>query len=123
MMNEREYNKLKRAIEAEYHRKLEALEMVWRMSGGAFPTDSKPAGLTLGRGSTLNAVRSVLEDLQGEFTLRDVAQEITAKDPAFVATMKRSSISSTLKRLAEKGEIELVAAGSGKRASRYRVVR
>ena len=119
-MHEREYKKLKREIQAEYDEKIKALEMVWRMSGGASQSASKNSGTAIGKGSLLQAVRYALPKISGEFTLREVIKQIQADNPVFAETLKRASLSSTLKRLANDKEIVLVMEGKGKRASKFR---
>src|SRR5437879_1070823 len=119
-MNQREYERLKGEAAAEYKKKLEAIDLVWRMSGGTSQNGSNPDVGHVGKGSLLQAVKQAVQFLTGEFTLRDVEKQIQATDSVFAAKIKRPSLSSTLKRLAEDKDIVLVAAGSGKRASKYR---
>ncbi len=119
-MNEREYNRLKAEAEIEYRRKLEAIEMVWKLSGGANRNGTEVIGAIVGKGLLLKAVRHALEDIRGDFTIHDIENWIRRNNPSLAATLKRPSLSGTLKRLAKDGTITLVAAGSGKRASKYR---
>ena len=120
VMNQREYEKLKAEAAAEYRRKLEAIEVVWKMTGGLSKNGTSTDETPIGKGSLQQAVKHALQFITAEFTLRDVEKQIQATDSAFAAKIKRPSLSSTLKRLATDKEIVLVAAGSGKRASRYR---
>ncbi|SRR5712692_2817014 len=121
-MNQREYDKLKADAAAEYRRKLEAIETVWRMTGGASPNgaSANATSTPIGKGALQQAVKNTLQFISGEFTLRDVEKQIQATDSALAAKIKRPSLSSALKRLASEKEIVLVTAGSGKRASKYR---
>jgi hypothetical protein len=125
-MNYREYQRLKAEAEAEYRRKIEAIETVWKLSGGASPipstNGSRPNENGITRGSLQEAVRHAYKLLSGEFTHRDVYNQIVASDPIFAAKIKckMPSLSGTLKRLADDKELVLVEAGSGKRASKYR---
>jgi hypothetical protein len=119
-MNIREYERLKVEAAAEYRRKLEAIETVWRMSGGASQNDADAQATTLGKGSLHQAVKNAVQVISGEFTHRDVEKQIQVSDPAIAAKVKRPSLSSALKRLADEKEIVLVSAGRGKRASKYR---
>ncbi len=120
-MQEREYRRLRRRIEAEYQEKIKALDMVYQMSNG---TASK--GLEASRtsnakkGALLNVVRKVLPDIHGEFTQRTVIEKLREKNPD--VAVKRASLSSTLRRLADDKEIELLELGAGKRPSRYKVI-
>jgi hypothetical protein len=119
-MNQREYDKLKADAAAEYRRKLEAIETVWRMTGGASPNGASADSTPIGKGALQQAVKNTLQFISGEFTLRDVEKQIQATDSALAAKIKRPSLSSALKRLASEKEIVLVTTGSGKRASKYR---
>ncbi len=119
-MNEREYKRLKSEAEAEYRRKLEAIETVWKMSGGASRNGAEAPSQVFGKGVLLKAVRHTLEEIRGDFTVRDIESRIRIFNPTLAATVRRPSLSSTLKRLEESHEVELVLAGSGKRPSKYR---
>jgi len=114
-MNEREYDRLRNEIEAEYHKKIEALELIWRMSNKA------PTGLmTNGRGALLGAVRDAVNQLYATFTIRDVEKVIKQQNAVVGSHVRRASLSNTLKRLVEDGLLELVEKGQGKRPSSYR---
>ena len=119
-MHEREYLRMKRQIEADYRKKLDALELVWGMAGGSASSSPSTSSDELRRGDLREAIRSAVRDLTGEFRPEDVLDAIRADDELLAALIKPASLSSALKRLAEKGEIELIEAGSGKRPSRYR---
>lgn len=120
IMKEKEYRNLKTQIEAEYHRKVEALETIWQMAGGDANKLGSQPDKRFGKGSLLKAVRHALEQVKGEFTLRDVQEKIAFADSTFAATVKSASLSSTLKRLEKDRELEIVERGKGKRASKYR---
>jgi hypothetical protein len=125
-MNYREYQRLKADAEAEYRRKIEAIETVWKLSGGAATVPSANGAKSnengISKGSLQEAVRHAYKLLSGEFTHRDVYNQIIASDPIFAAKIKDKmpSLSGTLKRLADDQELVLVEAGKGKRASKYR---
>jgi hypothetical protein len=121
-MKESEYNRLKVEIATDYRRKLEALEMVWKMSGGVSRNDSEAANTIMGKGALLKAVRQSLADMDGDFTLHDVEARIRLNNPSLTTALKRPSLSSALKRLEKDSEITLVSRGRGKRASIYRKV-
>lgn len=118
-MNDREYQRLKRQIEAEYHQKLDALEMVFRMSTNARRNGVEARISGPRRGVLLSVVRGVLPDIRGEFTQHSVIEKLHENNPEI--EIKRASMSATLRKLADDGEIELLQLGSGKRPSRYRV--
>lgn len=121
VMHEREYNRLRREIEAEYRKKLDALEMVWGMSNASRRSGNETNRTTHARkGALLNIVRSVLPEMQGEFSQRDVLDKVREKNAEL--DVKRASLSSTLRRLADDKEIDLLELGAGKRPSRYKVI-
>lgn len=124
-MNFREYQRLKAEAQAEYRRKIDAIETVWKLSGGVAttpPGESRQNGVGIPRGSLQHAVRAASELLVGDFTHRDVQNQIATTDPAFAAQIKDklASISGCLNRMAEERLLILVERGAGKRPSRYR---
>jgi hypothetical protein len=117
-MREPEYRRLRRKIEAEYQEKLKALDLVFRMSGGASAKNGDQ-NARKSKGAVSQAVRNALSRIGGEFDVRDVEKQIKINDPT--SNFKRASISSTLKRMAEDGdEIICTEKGKGKRVSKYR---
>ena len=125
-MNLREYQGLKAEAEAEYRRKLEAIEMVWKLSGGpgliAAKNGLKSDENGFSKGALQEAARHAYKLISGEFTHRDVFNKIAATEPAFAELIKDKmpSLSGALKRMADDKELVLVEAGRGKRASKYR---
>lgn len=125
-MNLREYQRLKAEAEADYRRKLEAIETVWKLSGGpslaAIKNGTKSSETGLNKGALQEAARHAYKLLSGEFTHRDVFNKIAATDPTFAEQIKDKmpSLSGALKRMANDNELILVEGGSGKRASKYR---
>jgi hypothetical protein len=122
-MNRREYERLKAEAQAEYRRKLEAVETVWKMTDGrngdspvASPSES------IVKGTLQQAVKIALQRISGDFTLRHVYNQIVLEDPVLADKIKDKlpSVSSVLKRMADEKELILVEAGSGKRPSKYR---
>ncbi len=120
LMHEREYKRIRRKIEAEYHEKLKALETIWKLSGGGDSNSAGGQGTPSGKGQLLRLVRHALEDIRGDFTLHTVEERIRLNNPTAASSLKKSSLSSILKRLAGTREIELIQRGSGKRASTFR---
>lgn len=118
-MNQREYDRLRAEANADYRRKLEAIETVWKMSGGS-QNGAKASGASIGKGALQQAVTGVLALLPAEFTLRDVEKQIRSTRPELAGQIKRPSLSSALKRLADDEQIVVVVTGRGKRASTYR---
>lgn len=125
-MNEREYAKLRKQIEAEYFQKLGALDMVYAMSGGS-STGRSSAGAprndfrkpAVGKGELARAVRDAVDFQTGIFTVRDVENRIIESRPELGPTINRASLSSALKRLAKDSYIITHELGRGKRATKY----
>ena len=112
-MHEREYKRLRATIEAEYRKKLDALDLIYSMAGrNGTSANAQPA-----KGELARAVIDAILQTRGDFTVRDIEGTLKVTNPNLQA--KRASLSNTLKRLVG-NEIELVEQGSGKRASRYR---
>lgn len=116
-MDYAEYKKLKDSIEAEYKKRIDALEMVWHMSQGQDEvtgiSDDKPC-LSLS-----NEIRKVITGLSVEFTANDIEQGL--QDHGF-GRKKRIQITNTLHRLMRLKELEVVRKGEGRRASTYRKI-
>jgi hypothetical protein len=121
-MNEREYLRLKTVAEAEYRRKIEAIELVWRMTGGTGKSSQKNVDSSIGKGSLQQAILYAIDLLAGEFTVRDVEDQMRAANPTFAANVKRPSVSAALKRLADEKKIVSVEVGKGKRPSKYKKI-
>jgi hypothetical protein len=112
-MHEREYKRLRATIEADYRKKLEALDLIYGMAArNGAPSASAPV-----RGELAQVVASAIQQVKGDFNVRDIEQTLKVAEPGLV--VKRASLSNTLKRFVG-SEIELVEKGTGKRASRYR---
>lgn len=114
-MNEREYNKLRVKVEAEYHEKLKALELVYKMSGGAKGGGSS----AFTNGNLANEVRKAVESQPGIFNVRDVVKSIVSANPGQTSELNKTSISGVLRRLEADRQIVLVERGKGKRATTY----
>ena len=113
-MREREYLRLKRQIEVEYRQKLEALELVWKMSG---KVGGRPERLA--RVALQQFVRAFFaEAYDDEFTVDDVFRYVRQQTPGVV--LNRASLSGILQRFVRNGELELVSRGKGSKPSRYR---
>jgi hypothetical protein len=118
-MHEREYKRLRKTIEDDYRRKLDALDLIWGIAGSANQDGHEPK--TRGRSALLKqAIVDVLPGISGSFNQRDIESKITQLHPGIAATLKRASLSTALKRIAESGKIEVVEKGSGKRATVYK---
>lgn len=118
VVNEREYRRLRQQIEDDYRRKIDALEIVWKMSADTTNGVSRSDG-PIKRGTIDTLVRSVISRMTGTFSPRDVMDEIH-RTPDVPVGISRSSVSSALKRLADEDLLYVVEVGKGKRASRYK---
>jgi len=67
-----------------------------------------------------NAISLAIGRISGDFGMPDILAMIKESNPELVASTSSSSITSYLKRLAQKGIIDLVQEGKGRRPSRYR---
>jgi hypothetical protein len=112
-MHEREYKRIRLAIDAEHKKKLEALDLVYSMSA----KNGNAGSSTRVKGDLAKAIVSAVQQIQGIFNVRAVEDVLRAEHPALAA--KRATISNTLKRMEGK-EIEQIEKGSGKKASTYR---
>lgn len=114
-MDYAQYKKLKEEIEAEHKKKLEALELIWRMCQNQNSSDAKDgADRSI---STADAIRKVLEGLSGDFSADDIEQGL--KDH-HVKRVKRIAITNTLHRLVRRGELEIVKKGRGRISGVFR---
>lgn len=115
-MKEREYRRLRSEIEADYRRKLEALELIYAISNSGAPQAEKPPE---SKGALAEAVAKAASQMNGNFNVRNIENAIKVFNPVLAANVKRASISNTLKRM-EATDLEVVERGSGKRATTYR---
>lgn len=132
IMNEREYQRLRRKIVERYNRDLEALDRVRRISDDSDDVDDSGTGAGAGTAAVssarivglLDVVRTAVWAQSGTFNLRDVIAKIEEQNPEVgdLLVGKSTSVSSALKRLQDENCIEVVQLGSGKRPSIYRLV-
>lgn len=115
-MDYAEYKQLKDQIEQERLRKMEALELVWKMSQSKGDSSLKGDITHAGR-SKSDSIRSVIKGLEGGFSARDVEQGL--KDHG-IKGFSRIHITNTLHRLCRRGELESVRKGQGRIAGTYR---
>lgn len=123
-MRETEYRKLKQRIEAESRKKLEALELVWKMSGGSNGKAGSQSvahleGSTKGR--LVQAIREFLQTTSGEFAISDIRTTLL-RDHAELGDVRRQSIATALRRQEKRKVIEVITPGKGRTEARYRKV-
>ena len=115
-MKETEYLRLKRQALIEYHKKLEAIETVWKLAGtpkekpGAVPAHTKRGGFT-------QNVRQAIQSMQGNFTLRDVETTLRKTNPG--VQIRLPSLSTILLRLSADSVIKTVTPGAGRQPTVY----
>lgn len=113
-MRESEYLRLRQQIEADYRKRLDALDLVWKMAGqgnghSTLKGTSKSSGVS-------HAVRGIVDTLQGEFTVSDVEQPLKAQGSQY-ASVSRKAIATTLGRIQS---VEIISKGKGKIEARYK---
>lgn len=114
-MDYEEYKRLKEEIEAEYQKKKEALEMIWRMSqkhNGGNVSDGERSNI-----SVSDSIRIVIDSLSGDFTADNIQQGLKDHN---VKGANRLLITNTLHRLSRRNEIVVVKKGVGRTPSIYR---
>lgn len=122
-MNEREYNRLKQQLEAEYKRKLEALETVWQFARESTRETAPAKRDSAGRAGTLmGAIRSVLPYVEGEFDINTIIKLVEERNKDIRKPINPTSVSGSLRKLEKANAIMLTEVGAGKRPNRYRKV-
>ena len=124
-MNEKEYRRLKKGIQDDHRKKLEALDLVWQLSNNCPPPKPLKAPIPPTEGEAVSdgkskAARIVEEavDAAGEqFSTKEIARWIV--DKLGPGTVQRSTISHSLRRMKA---IDLVKKGMGKSPSIWRKV-
>lgn len=120
-MRESEYLKLKQRIEADCRKKLDALDLVWKMSGGSNgkPENHAPSAME-GRtkGQLVRAVREFIHQASSDFAISDIQAGLRQSHPE-LGEVRRQSIATALRR--QKG-IETVIEGKGRSEGRFRKV-
>lgn len=118
------------AVEADYRKKMDALEVVWRsIQKESTPSASSPS-VTVARQpeaarsprvrrlmGVTQAVDEVTAVIEGPFTPEDVHAKVAAKFPD--RDVKRQSITDSLWRLEQDKKIRVIVRGRGKRKGEY----
>lgn len=110
-----EYVKLKSEIEADYQKKKEALEMVWRMSKrheNGHSTDGETYKTTLS-----SNIREIIKGLPDQFDANDVEEGLKAIG---VKLRGRIALTNTLHRLYRRHELDVIKKGLGRTPGVYR---
>ena len=146
MLTEREFNRLKRQLWAEYYKKLSALHIlagkdapqVSETSAVASPEKTIPTNDLLDElsggnqvndgtyqhgsalGTLINTVKLVVDKMPSNFTMKDVYHVLISAYPAYGNRGHlKPTISHYLKRLSNRGVIRIVQKGSGKAPTIY----
>lgn len=114
-MKEAEYLRLKRQALVEYHKKLEAIETVWKLAGSQRKADKSAAPGK--RGGLTQEVRQIIQSMRGNFTLRDVEAALMKANSE--RTIRLPSLSTILLRLSSDSEIKIVTPGAGRQPTLY----
>jgi len=125
-MTYEEYKTLKKQFKAEYERKVEALEIVYRASR---ESDSfallQWASLDASdsNGTLAGAIKDVLPLLSNPFNINDVIALVEEKHPEIKKPINPTSVSGGLRQLHKKGILEIVELGRGTRPTIYQILR
>lgn len=114
------------AVEADYRKKMDALEVIWQsmqaqQAATATPGDASPAEAGRPRQRRLmgvtQAVDSATAEIEGVFSPEDIHAKVAAMFPDREVT--RQSITDSLWRLEQEKKIRVIVRGRGKRKGEY----
>ena len=110
-------------IADELNQDLAALRRLWMLANPLAPWPLSRLSGTWRNPIEYEVLRIVLQTMRpGEpFTIRDVMAEVKERHSRTAHLYKQVSVSAVLQRAAERGELEVVSAGKGKRATTYRI--
>lgn len=131
-----EYIRARKQLEADYHKRLEALELAWSLVGEK-PNGTNHESLRKSLDAAINigerlvatvaghanpglkhSVQNVIADLHSNFTIRDVVAGLDRKFPGF--KYRIPSVSTCLLNLLAAGELALVERGAGRAPTIYK---
>lgn len=136
-VNEREVLRLRAQLDAEYKKRVEAIDLVLQMlrsPNGLFPiTATQPTPPAKSQPKTvsntereprvrgmLKATRNILNDLPETFTSFQVRDALELARPEFKGRVKLDSLRGVLNTLAVEGYVEQIAAGAGPKPALYK---
>lgn len=125
-MKHEEYEKLKQQFKAEYEKKLEALEIVYRASREQDPIASpawEPSKAPNGSGTLAGAIKDVLPLLSDPFDINDVIALVEEKHPEIKRPINPTSVSGGLRQLHKRGVLKVIEPGRGTKPTIYLVSR
>jgi len=107
------------AADKKYRDRVDAIQKVWELAKIEVPGEQDVEEEARRHGELMARVQEAMKALDGDFTLHHVLATIRERHPRQSDWIKPASVSAALKRLTGI-ELDLVEAGSGKRASVYR---
>ena len=126
-MNERDYRKLRKAIEQrleyakrEYDEQLKALEKVWELARGDGSGARAPRPP---KGAIRQAVLDVILEFTKPFGVQNVMQMLERQSPDIARATTFASLATVLRRLRDDGLIVIETAGSRSSPTLYRTER
>ncbi|MEW5817536.1 MAG: hypothetical protein AB1798_19325 [Spirochaetota bacterium] len=129
MIDTKEIDRIKKAVEEKYsnlfkelteqkQKELEALDIVYKLQKDF---SSEPTKTTVTpEGGVAGVVREYIKNTGVEFDLNIIANHIEHENPDM--TVSRGNFHAAVRRMLKNGEVELVKAGKGKRAAKYKYV-
>jgi hypothetical protein len=115
------YQSKRDALEAEYKRDIADLERIFSRFQEPIPEDK--ADFVRPVSSLVEAVESVLSDIDSNFDINTVINLIQRKHPEIKTPINPTSISGILRNLAKKRTLRIVTAGVGTKPTIYRVAK
>jgi hypothetical protein len=122
-MDAKEYERIKRDIDKRleeaqirHQKESDALEMVWSLERGKQPEVDLLDSVTWA-----DMVRKVITMVREPFTRYEVEQAVLQQFPGAKQKFRKNSMGGILTRMQERGEIQVVEAGSGPRPAKYRL--
>jgi len=128
-MKRRDYLRKRAELDAEYKQRIEALEIVWRM----FNADESLPTVESARDieddalqwpfeiSRRDVVRQAIATISGSFTAKDVRSALKSLNNDWSERLDDNQLSSLVARLADKKEIGVLKAKSGREPAVYTV--
>lgn len=105
-MKETEYLRLRADAEVRYKRDLEAIERVWRLSGGKITSMAKVAPTGRSKGDLVKAIRVAIDKQTKNFSAYDLATVVKDANPEF--EVKVGYVALVLRRLLEREKGEYI---------------
>jgi hypothetical protein len=124
-MTYEQYKNLPQQFKAEYEKKLEALEIVYRASRETEPIASSVRLILQapdGSSTLASAIKDVLSLLSNPFDINDVIKLVEEHHPEIKKPINPTSVSGGLRQLYKKGMLEVIEPGRGTKPTIYQVI-